>query len=133
MPAACTQAFNAAGGLATLADGCYAMGNSVMIAPAPGQFGTMSKNMFYDSGYRNWDFSLFKNWTFKERLTAQFRAEFFNILNLTNYANPNLVGTNDPSGGQFGCGCETPDVANTNPVLGSGAAREIQLGLKLLF
>jgi Carboxypeptidase regulatory-like domain/TonB dependent receptor len=133
MPAACTQAFNSAGGAATLANGCYAKGNSVMISPALGQFGTMSRNMFYDSGYHNWDFSIFKNWTIKERLTAQFRAEFFNILNLTNYANPNLAGTNDPSGGQFGCGCETPDVANTNPVLGSGAAREIQLGLKLLF
>jgi len=133
MPAACTQAFNAAGGAASLADGCYAVGNSALIAPALGQFGTMSKNMFYDSGYRNWDFSVFKNWTFKERLTAQFRAEFFNILNLTNYANPNLVGTSDPSGKNFGCACETPDVANTNPVLGSGAAREIQLGLKLLF
>lgn len=133
MPAPCTQALNASGGLASLADGCYAMGNSVLIAPALGQFGTMSKNMFYDSGYHNWDFSVFKNWTIKERLTAQFRAEFFNILNLTNYANPNLVGTNDPSAGQFGCACETPDVANTNPVLGSGAAREIQLGLKLLF
>ena len=135
MPAACTQAFNSSGGLATLADGCYAVGNSVLIAPAPGQFGTMAKNMFYDSGYHNWDLSVFKNWTFKERLTAQFRAEFFNILNLKNYANPNLVsGSSDPSStGQFGCACETPDVANTNPALGSGAAREIQLGLKLLF
>ncbi len=134
MPAACTQAFNAAGGSATLANGCYAQGNSVMIAPALGQFGTMSKNMFYDSGYHNWDFSIFKNWTFKERLTAQFRGEFFNILNLKNYANPNLVGTSDPSREEnFGCACETPDVANTNPALGSGAAREIQLGLKLIF
>ena len=134
-PAACTQAVNSSGGLATLADGCYAQGNSVLIAPAPGQFGTQAKNMFYDSGYHNWDFSVFKNWTFKERLTAQFRAEFFNILNLKNYANPNLVtGASDPSSaGQFGCACETPDVANTNPALGSGAAREIQLGLKLLF
>ena len=135
MPAACTQASNSSGGLATLANGCYAVGNSVLIAPALGQFGTMSKNMFYDSGYHNWDLSVFKNWTFKERLTAQFRAEFFNILNLKNYANPNLVtGASDPSStGQFGCACETPDVANTNPALGSGAAREIQLGLKLIF
>ena len=88
MPAACTQAFKAAGGSATLANGCYAQGNSVMISPALGQFGTMSKNMFYDSGYHNWDFSIFKNWTFKERLTAQFRGEFFNILNLHELRQP---------------------------------------------
>ena len=133
MPAACTNALSASNGAATLAYGCYAQGSSVMIGPAPGHFGTMARNEFYNAGYHNWDFSIFKNWTFKDRLTAQFRAEFFNILNFTNYANPSLVGTNDPSAGQFGCGCETPDVANTNPVLGSGAAREIQLGLKILF
>jgi Carboxypeptidase regulatory-like domain/TonB dependent receptor-like, beta-barrel len=113
--------------------GCYAAGNSVMIAPAPGQFGTMGRSIFYGPDFYNWDFSLFKNWTFAERLTAQFRAEFFNVLNIPNYANPAYVGTSDPSAGQFGCGCETPDVANTNPVLGTGSAREIQLGLKLIF
>lgn len=47
--------------------------------------------------------------------------------------NPSSVGTNDPSASEFGCACETPDVANTNPVLGSGAAGEIQLGLRMLF
>lgn len=139
MPATCTQAFNAAGGaagVATLANGCYAAGpgyRSVMIAPAPGNFGTMPRNFFYGPHFADWDFSVFKNWKFKERLTAQFRAEFFNVLNHPIYANPGVVGTNDPSSSGFGCACETPDVASTNPVLGTGAAREIQLGLKLLF
>jgi hypothetical protein len=136
MPATCLQAAAAAGAAATLANGCYASGpgaRSVMIAPAPGNFGTMARNMFYGPHFADWDFSVFKNWKFKERLTAQFRAEFFNILNHPIYANPNSVGTNDPSSGGFGCACETPDVASTNPVLGTGAAREIQLGLKLLF
>jgi hypothetical protein len=104
-----------------------------MIAPAPGNFGTMARNLFYGPHFADWDFSVFKNWKFKERLTAQFRAEFFNILNHPIYANPSSVGTNDPSSSGFGCACETPDVASTNPVLGTGAAREIQLGLKLLF
>jgi hypothetical protein len=106
-----------------------------MIAPAPGQFGTMARNLFYGPHFADWDFSIFKNWHFKERLTAQFRAEFFNILNHPIYANPGgPISSNDPSSpALFGCGCETPDVASTNPVLGTGAAREIQLGLKLLF
>jgi Carboxypeptidase regulatory-like domain/TonB dependent receptor len=132
MPSTCTQAAAAAGGAATLAYGCYASGpgaRSVMIAPAPGNFGTMARNLFHGPHFANWDFSIFKNTRIKERVTAQFRAEFFNIINHPNYGG---VGTN-PSAALFGCACETPDVAATNPVLGTGAAREIQLGLKLLF
>jgi len=118
--------------------GCYVAGpgaRSFMIAPAPGQFGTMARNLFYGPHFADWDFSIFKNWKFKERLTAQFRAEFFNILNHPIYANPGgPLGNTDPEAPSlFGCGCATPDVASTNPVLGTGAAREIQLGLKLLF
>ncbi len=100
-----------------------------MIAPAPGNFGTMARNLFYGPHFADWDFSIFKNTRIKERVTAQFRAEFFNIINHPNYGG---VGTN-PSAALFGCACETPDVAATNPVLGTGAARDIQLGLKLLF
>ena len=35
----------------------------------------MARNMFYDPGIMNVDFSVFKNFTFKERLNAQFRIE----------------------------------------------------------
>jgi hypothetical protein len=117
--------------------GCYAKGNSIMIPPAVGTFGTMSRNFFRDSGFRNLDLSVSKNWKFGERFTAQFRGEFFNVLNHPNFANPagaNVAyGFNDPSAGNFGCGCATPDVAAANPVVGSGGPRAIQLGLKLLF
>jgi hypothetical protein len=117
--------------------GCYAKGDSVMIPPALGQFGNMSRNMFPDSGFRNVDFSIAKNWQLGERLHAQFRAEFFNIFNHPNFANPyggqNGFGLNDPSAANFGCGCATPDVAAANPVIGSGGSRAVQLGLKFLF
>lgn len=117
--------------------GCYAKGNSVMIPPALGQFGNMGRNTFPDSGFKNVDFSVAKNWHFSERFRAQFRAEFFNIFNHPNLANPyggqNGFGLNDPSAGGFGCGCATPDVAAANPVIGSGGSRAVQLGLKLIF
>jgi Carboxypeptidase regulatory-like domain/TonB dependent receptor len=117
--------------------GCYAKGNSIMIPPPLGQFGNMPRNLFPDSGFKNFDFSIAKNWHFGERLRAQFRAEFFNILNHPNFANPyggqNGFGLNDPSVQPFGCGCATPDVAAANPVIGSGGSRAIQLGLKLTF
>jgi hypothetical protein len=116
--------------------GCYALGSSVLIPPAAGTLGTAGRNIFRDQGFRNWDVSVIKDFTFKERLTAQFRAEFFNVLNYTNFTNPGGpagAGFSDPSGNSFGCGCNTPDQAAPNPVLGTGANRSIQLGLKLIW
>jgi hypothetical protein len=117
--------------------GCYAQGQSVMIPPPLGQLGNMPRNLFPDSGFRNFDFSIAKNWHLGERVHAQFRAEFFNIFNHPNFANPyggqNGFGLNDPSVQPFGCGCATPDVAAANPVIGSGGSRAVQLGLKFTF
>ncbi len=138
MPAACAAHAAATGATASLnAFGCYANGRSVMIPPAFGTFGTMGRNIFRDTGFRNWDFSVAKTWKFGDRFSAQFRTEFFNFLNHPNFANPfggqNGWAHNDPSTGSFGCSCATPDVAASNPVIGSGGSRAIQLGLKLLF
>lgn len=117
--------------------GCYAQGNSVMIPPPLGQFGNMGRNLFPDSGFKNFDFSLAKNFHFGETKRLQFRAEFFNILNHPNFANPyggqNGFGLNDPSAASFGCGCATPDIAAANPAVGSGGPRSIQLAAKFVF
>jgi hypothetical protein len=126
--------------IASLASfGCYVSGSSYMIPPALGTFGTMGRNIFRDTGFRNVDLSIAKNFKWGERFGAQFRVEFFNILNHPNFANPfggqNGWAHNDPSGGGgfFGCSCATPDVAASNPVIGSGGSRAVQLGLKLTF
>jgi hypothetical protein len=140
-PAKCVSQATAMGpgAMASLdANGCYAAGNSVLIPPAPGTFGNLGRNTFQDTGFKNVNLSVFKNWNFKERYGVQFRAEFFNVLNHPNYANPygsvSGLGQNDPTApGTFGCGCGTPDVLNGNPVIGSGSMRAIQLGLKLSF
>jgi hypothetical protein len=117
--------------------GCYAKGNSVMMAPPLGQFGNMSRNMFPDTGFKNFDFSVAKNFHFGEAMRLQFRVEFFNILNHPNFANPyggqNGYGFNDPSVQPFGCGCATPDVAAANPAIGSGGSRSLQLAAKFVF
>ncbi len=81
-------------------------------------------------GLRTWDLSLQKNWKFKERLTAQFRIEAFNILNITQYGAANNVLTTPAT---FGESLGTPDVINHNPLIGSGSARAAQLSLKLIF
>jgi len=117
--------------------GCYARGSSLLMPPAFGTFGSAGRGIFRDSGYRNWDFSVMKDTKIRERFTAQFRAEFFNILNHPNFYNPQGpagAGFNDPSAPlTFGCGCNTPDQASPNPVLGTGANRSIQLGLKVIW
>ena len=110
-----------------------------MVPPPYGSYGTTGRNIFRDGGFRDWDFSVSKDWKFQERLTAQFRAEFFNVLNHPSFANPyggagGGAVSHDPSlGAGFGCGCVTPDVGGANPVLGVGGSRAIQLGLKLIF
>lgn len=118
---------NAAGNLFNL--GCYVQGNSVLIAPPLGTYGTGSRNEFRADHFRNWDLSIFKIWTFKERFSAQFRAEFFNILNTANFYPP--AGGLGATG--FGALVKTPDVGSTNPSLGSGGPRAVELGLKLGF
>jgi hypothetical protein len=123
--------------------GCYVSknGKSVLVPNALGQFGTMGRNIFRDTGFHNVDLSVSKNFKFGERMKAQFRIETFNLFNHPNFANPNGATSgygqgafSDPSQpSQFGCGCATPDSAAFNPVLGSGSARAIQLGLKFTF
>ena len=108
-----------------------------MIPPAFGTQGTMGRNIFRDTALQNIDLSVTKNWKVGESAKVQFRGEFFNVLNHPNFANPyggqNGWAHNDPSTGSFGCSCATPDVASSNPVIGSGGSRAVQIGSKLIF
>jgi hypothetical protein len=122
------------------AGGCFASGNSVMAPPTARIFGTMGRNIFRDSGYRNLDFSVFKSFSWKERYSAQLRLEVFNLFNHPVPENPygssngSTGSNNDPSQpSAFGSASGTPDVIAGNPVVGSGDAREVQIGVKFTF
>ena len=138
MPAACVSAAAAeatnptvagSSGTASLTSaGCYMMGNSVIVPPAQGTFGTMAKDALRVPTFVQWDMAITKDWKIKERLTTQFRAEFYNVLNNTHYAAPSL---NPTSPANFGQSQSTPEIAN--PVIGSGSPRKIQFGLKFAF
>jgi hypothetical protein len=126
--------------IASLANnGCYAQGGGYLTPPAYGTLGNAGNGIFSGPVYRNVDFSVAKLWTLKERFSAQFRVEFFNLLNRTDFATPAGGGGGgnagaDPSkglNGGFGYATSTPDTSN--PVLGSGGPRHIQFGLKLTF
>ncbi len=124
-------------GMAQLAAiGCYVAGpnnESAIVPPAQGTFGTMQRNALRPygiGGFKNWDLSLQKSWKLKERVTAQFRAEGFNVLNRTDFALPSgALGT--PT--SFGRAASTTDVSKNDPITGSGGPREVQSGLKLIF
>jgi len=83
--------------------------------------GNSGRNRFYGPGLTTVDFSTFKNFSFRERMRLQFRAEFFNVMNHPNFAAPNFL--NDANN-SFDDG-----------VIGSTStpARLIQLGLKLVW
>jgi hypothetical protein len=91
--------------------------------------GNNGRNSLYGPKLVNVDFSIFKNARLTERFTAQFRAEFFNIFNHTNFQAPvdnNSFTNQDPeSNGQLS-GAGLIDSTTTT-------SRQIQLGLKLTF
>ncbi len=81
------------------------------------QFGSAGRNIAQGPGYTDWDFSLFKNIHVAESAEVQFRAEFFNLLNHTNFRIPD------------------PDMNSQsfNQILEAQPPRLIQFALKLNF
>jgi hypothetical protein len=96
--------------------------------PAAGTFGNIGRNAIYGPGFGSVDFSVFKKTTIKERITAEFRVEIFNLLNRTNYANPNTTF----SSSSFGQITATRN-GGSAPGLGFGEPRNTQLGLRVVF
>jgi hypothetical protein len=89
-------------------------------APGPFEFGSTSRTLpdIRTDGVRNFDISLFKNFTITEKSTLQLRGEFFNLFNTVRFDAPN---------GGFG-----------NPGFGSINAQEnlprnVQLALRFSF
>jgi carboxypeptidase family protein len=115
--------------------GCYMQGGGILTPPAYGTVGDAGRGFFRGPNYYNVDFSIAKLWKLKERYTAQFRIEFFNLFNRADFAVPGIATPqSDPSTGitgGFGYAQNTPDL--NNAVLGSGGPRHIQFGLKLTF
>jgi len=109
--------------------GCYISGSTVLTPPANGTFGDMGRNIFRGPDFTNWDFSVSKSTRLGERVTLQLRAEFFNILNHPNFTDVD----GELAGSSAGIVQFTPDVAASNPVLGSGGSRHIQLGAKFIW
>ena len=93
--------------------------------PDPICWGNAPKYSFRGPGINNWDTSLFKNFSFTERLRGQFRAEFYNVFNHTNFSGVDTAAKFNAAGAQ------------TNLTFGQYNAaqfpRRVQLALRLTF
>ena len=109
-----------------------------VVPPAGQQFcsnvlGNTHRNQFYGPGLTTVDFSLFKNTRvpkISESFNVQFRAEFFNILNHTNFLSPGFLNTFGQNNSIYNFeGSSLPTALNQT----STSSRQIQLGLKLIW
>ncbi|HYL74564.1 MAG TPA: TonB-dependent receptor [Bryobacteraceae bacterium] len=95
----------------------YFAGYTFTTPPADQPFGNLGRNAFRAPGLWQWDLAVNKNFVFTERIRLQFRSEFFNVLNHTNFGIPNQQSNSTAFG----------TISSTYP------PRQVQFGLKLLF
>jgi hypothetical protein len=95
--------------------------------PADGQLGNTGRAIFRLPGVNQWDVTLSKNWYLPSNVRLQFRADFINALNHTQF-DPTLIQNTCPSNPAATC-----VVAGNNfgQITGTRSPREIQLGLRL--
>jgi len=93
--------------------------------PSPGTYGNLGRNAFSGPGLNDFDMSFVKSQQIFRDRWLRLRAEFFNIWNHPNFANPSTT---------FGSGFQltsTPD--SFNPYFGNGSPRNMQLVAELEF
>jgi len=94
--------------------------------------GNAGRNIITGPGLMNLDFSVFKNNAIKrisENFNVQFRAEFFNVLNRTNFANPSTALFRSDVFDATGAPIPTAGLLPSTATPG----REIQFALKFLW
>jgi hypothetical protein len=94
--------------------------------PAQGSFGDVGRNTIQAPGYKTWDFSVFKFFHTSEKTDLEFRAEFFNLLNHTNFLFAN-------SGPQNGNNATTLGTTQFGNLTAARPPRQIQFALKFSF
>jgi hypothetical protein len=92
--------------------------------PLFGGPGTVRRNSFHGPGFRAWDMVLTKNTKLSERMSLEFRSEFYNILNHPTFQQPDQF-INDATFGESSAQVGRPD--------GTTGARQIQFAMKLKF
>ena len=120
-------------GLASLlGSGCYMSlnGKSVIVPPAQGTFGNMRPGSLIGPGFHEWDLSVRKNFKVNERIGFELSMSAFNVLN--NHARV-LGVTGGFANLPFLFGLANGQPNDSNPINGTGGARQVLLGLKATF
>ena len=101
------------------------------IAPpsTSGLEGNLGRDTYIGPGLATWDFSVLKDTKIRERLSLQFRAEIFNLLDRANFNTPNLIVFTPPTAANpSGLSGTAGAITST-----STTSRQVQFGLKLLW
>jgi hypothetical protein len=96
------------------------------VDPPLGSFGDVGRNTIESPGYTIWDLSVFKNFRTSDRTNLEFRSEFFNVLNHTNFLFAN-------SGPQNGNNATVLGTSQFGSLTAARAPRQIQFALKFSF
>ncbi|MGA2184336.1 MAG: hypothetical protein ABSH47_15035 [Bryobacteraceae bacterium] len=95
----------------------YFAGYTFTIPSASNPFGNLGRNAFRAPNFEQWDLAVDKSFHVTERVGLQFRSEFFNVMNHTNFGVPDTKTTDAAFG----------TIRSTYP------PRQIQFGLKATF
>jgi len=101
---------------------------AAFIAPpsASGFYGNVGRDTYIGPGLATWDFSVLKDFTFRESFGLQFRAEIFNLLDRANFNTPNLIVFTPPTAAGNKPSGTAGAITST-----SATSRQVQFGLKL--
>ena len=95
----------------------YFAGYTFPTPPANAPYGNLSRNAFRTPGLAQADLAIDKSFPIRERVRLQFRSEFFNITNHTNFGPPTATTTSSAFG----------TIRTTFP------SRQVQFALKLIY
>jgi hypothetical protein len=108
--------------------GVYWFNPAAFASPPDGSYGNTGRAIFRLPGVHQWDITLSKNWYAPQGLRFQFRADFINAFNITQFDPATIQNVCTPgadltctTGGRFG------------QLTGTRAPREIQLGFRVMW
>ena len=130
-------------------DGRVMLNPAAFAVPKPGTFGNLGRFAIHGPGLEQVDFTVHKKFNLGEVRNLEFRAELYNILNHTSFANPPAVLSNALPGTATAAGTFLqPGQAYTSATSGSafgianatvsrdvglGSPRQVQMSLRLNF
>jgi hypothetical protein len=131
--------------LSNTADKRVFLNPAAFSVPAPGQFGNLGRWALHGPGLAQLDLTLHKDIAMTEKIRVEFRAEVYNVLNHTNFANPvsrlnDALGINSNqlqpgSPYAYASGGSTFGMATSTVTrdVGLGASRQMQFSLRVAF